>query len=144
MWRELISGLCGDCGFHPPATVQDIQAAEKSLYVNFPDALQDLLLETNGVANDPFGSRFILSASDIQTENLNFRSVPTYAKVYMPFDALLFFADAGNGDYFAFPIVSSGARDDVFVWNHEDDSRYWVAPNLKTFIERWLAGELAT
>lgn len=143
MWRELISGLCDQCGFHPPAIAQDIQTAEKALHVNFPDSLRDLLLETNGVTGDQVGSRFILSVGDIQKENLDFRSVPTYAKVYMPFDALLFFADAGNGDYFAFPIVSSGTRNDVFVWNHEDDSRYWVAPNLKIFIERWLTGELA-
>ena len=33
----------------------------------------------------------------------------------MPFDHLLFFADAGNGDQFAFPIVADGVvRQDIY------------------------------
>jgi hypothetical protein len=62
----------------------------------------------------------------------------------MPFDHLLFFGDAGNGDQFAFSIQADGAihRPDVFAWNHEDDSRVWVAPTLKVFFERSLAGKI--
>ena len=64
--------------------------------------------------------------------------------MYMPLDHLLFIADAGNGDQFAFPISADGTihRPDVFVWSHEDDSRRMVAPSLKFYFEWWLSGQL--
>ncbi|WP_162255066.1 hypothetical protein [Paenibacillus sp. Soil522] len=35
-----------------------------------------------------------------------------------------FFADAANGDQFAFPILNGKiVKKDIYVWNHEDDSR---------------------
>ncbi|WSL80461.1 SMI1/KNR4 family protein [Kitasatospora sp. NBC_01266] len=58
----------------------------------------------------------------------------------MPFDPLLFFADAGNGDLFA--LLPRIGRPDVFVWNHEDDSRTWVAPSLAKYLEWWLTGQI--
>ena len=62
---------------------------------------------------------------------------------YMPFNNLLFFADAGNGDKFGFPISLDGTiRKDVFAWNHEDDSRSWCAPSLRTFIQWWHEGKV--
>ena len=55
-----------------------------------------------------------------------------------------FFGDAGNGDQFAYPIQNGKIqRNDIFVWNHEDDSRTWVAPDLKYYIEWWLTGKLS-
>ncbi|CAI8713500.1 Alpha/beta hydrolase [Bacillus sp. IT-79MI2] len=30
-----------------------------------------------------------------------------------------------------------------YVWNHEDDSRTWVAPSLKQFIEWWSDGTIS-
>ncbi len=62
----------------------------------------------------------------------------------IPFDHLLFFADARNGDQFAFPIVADGVSGKIFImWNHEDDSHTWVAPSLMIFLERWLQGRLS-
>ena len=53
------------------------------------------------------------------------------------------FADAGNGDQFAFPIVGGSIRGtDVFAWDHENDSRSWVAPSLQTYLEGWLSGKI--
>ena len=52
-------------------------------------------------------------------------------------------ADAGNGDQFAFVVLDGEVRrDDIFVWNHEDDSRSWVAPRLEAFYEWWLIGRI--
>jgi hypothetical protein len=62
----------------------------------------------------------------------------------MPFDALLFFGDAGNGDQFAYGILDGEVRmPDIFAWDHENDSRYWVAPDLRQFIEWWAEGRIA-
>jgi SMI1 / KNR4 family (SUKH-1) len=68
-----------------------------------------------------------------------FRANPEFARLYMPFD-LLFFADAGNGDQFAFVLRDS--RKVVFVWDHESDSRRWVARDLDTYLTWWLDGTL--
>jgi SMI1-KNR4 cell-wall len=80
-------------------------------------------------------------ADRILDDNSSFRADAEFAKLYMPFDDLLFFADAGNGDQFAFPITAAGARADVFVWNHEDDSRRWYASSLEQYLTWWLSGE---
>jgi len=58
----------------------------------------------------------------------------------MPFDALLFFGDAGTGDLFG--LVPHTGRPDVFAWNHEDDSRTWVAPGLGKYLEWWQNGRI--
>ena len=54
-----------------------------------------------------------------------------------------FFADAGNGDQFAFGIIDKKIRNrDIFVWNHENDSREWVAPSLEKYLEWGATGKL--
>ncbi|BAU85302.1 SMI1/KNR4 family protein [Streptomyces laurentii] len=58
----------------------------------------------------------------------------------MPFDPLLFFGEAGNGDLFAF--LARIDRPDVVVWNHELDSRTWVAPSLTTYLDWRLSGRI--
>jgi hypothetical protein len=61
----------------------------------------------------------------------------------MSFNSLLFFADAGNGDQFAFAIRNGQIRSsDVYVWNHENDSRNWVAPSLEKYLTWWLDGSI--
>lgn len=79
----------------------------------------------------------------IIADNPAFRANTHFARAYMPFDPLLFFADAGNGDQFAFAITIEGIRrSDVFAWDHENDSRRWVAPSLAKYLEWWLRGGL--
>jgi hypothetical protein len=52
----------------------------------------------------------------------------------------LFFGDNGGGDQFAF--VLRDDRRDIFVWNHETDSRHWVAGHLEDYLTHALpAGE---
>lgn len=60
-----------------------------------------------------------------------------------PFDPLLFFGDAGNGDQYGFVILDGVVRQgDVFVWNHENDSRSWVAPSLERYLDWASSGTL--
>ncbi|HMJ10328.1 MAG TPA: SMI1/KNR4 family protein, partial [Polyangiaceae bacterium] len=71
------------------------------------------------------------------------RCSPEFRELYMSFEPLLFFADAGNGDQFAFAITGGVVRrPDIFVWHHENDSRAWVAPSLERYLEWWLLGTL--
>ncbi len=72
----------------------------------------------------------------IVESNLLFWSDQRFAQLYMTFDAFLFFGDNGGGDQFAF--VQKPERPDIFVWEHESDSRRWVANNLQDYLGRSL------
>jgi len=142
MWRERIAELASNVSFGPPGSERAVRDAEVALQVAFPESLRGLLLEADGVEGE-FGLGLIWPAARICGDNVRFRKDPGFAELYMPFQPLLFFADAGNGDQFAF-VVLAGAipRPDVFVWDHENDSRTWVAPSLETYLQWWLSGRI--
>jgi hypothetical protein len=139
MWIELLTGLDLACKFTAPAATNRIAEAEKALKVLFPEELKSILLESNGVLGR-YDLDLLWNVDRIRQENLTFRTTTMFKDLYMPFDHLLFFADAGNGDQFAYPVLNGKVRrDDIFVWNHEDDSRSWLVPNLRTYFE-WCLG----
>jgi hypothetical protein len=141
-WRALVRRLTAECEFSPPGTAQQFSAAERALGVALPGDLRDLLQESNGIAGQ-YGLGLVWPIERIEADNLGFRSNADYRELYMPFDHLLFFADAGNGDQFAYAVLAGEVRrDDIFVWNHEDDSRTWVAPSLERYLEWWLSGQI--
>jgi hypothetical protein len=140
MWRELVSGLTTEATFHPPASENAIRAAEQTLSQKFHPDLVELLLETDGI-DDEYGFGLVWNVDRIVQDNLNFRTFADFQELYMPFEPLLFFADAGNGDQFAFlsPPVD---RDDIFAWDHEDDTRKWVAARLEMYLRWWIGGQI--
>ena len=141
-WREFIQILTPEITLRSPASPDEIQRAESSLDVVLPDELKSLLQESDGVEG-PYGHGLIWNIERIKKVNLFFRQFSEYKDLYMPFDHLLFLADAGNGDQFAFAILNGKIqRSDIFAWNHEDDSRQWVAPALDVYFEWWLSGKL--
>jgi hypothetical protein len=110
----------------------------RALGVALPPELRALLIESNGVQG-MHSFDLIWSTDRILHDNLEFRASADFKELYMPFDPLLFFADAGNGDQFAFVILNNLVRRrDIFAWNHENDSRMWVAPSLERYLE-WVA-----
>ena len=139
MWLALISEWYPEHTFAPGALEAEIAEAERVLAAAFPAELRDLLRESNGVFGE-FKLDVVWSTSSIVEANQRVRT--TFADSFMPFDALLFFAGAGNGDYFGFPVVQGVCRPDVFVWNHEDDSRASIARDLRDYLERWADGRL--
>ena len=142
MWIELIRSYCEDCEFSESASSKDIETVEHELNVSLPGSLTSVLLESNGIVGEN-GLGLLWATDRIRSENLNFRTREDFKGLYMPFDHLLFFADAGNGDQFAYPIQNGQInRNDIFVWNHEDDRRTWAAPDLKRYFEWWLTGEM--
>ena len=137
MWKEFIQSATTGYHFAEPAIKSDIRQIKEKLQVDLPNDLLELLSETNGVF-DEFNCPLVWSTKQIIKDNLFFRTFNDYKDIYMPFDHLLFFSDAGNGDLFGFAILNGSIqRDDVFVWDHESDSRKWVASSLKDFIEGW-------
>jgi hypothetical protein len=141
MWKELVSRFASDARFSEPATVQELARVERELNVQLPTELRACLEESNGV-KDEYGFGLIWSVERIIKDNLMFRTYPDFRTLYMPFDCLLFFSDAaGNGDQFAYAILAAEVRmENIYVWNHEDDSRTWVAFGLAKFLEWWLTG----
>ena len=135
MWKELVRGINPGWTPLPPASPKELADLEKALGIRLPDDLSSLLLETDGVVGE-YGLGVVWPARRIRDDNLRFRSYPGFADTYMPFDPLLFFADAGNGDQFAFRILAGVVRySDVYVWDHESDNRTWAAPNLRIYLE---------
>jgi len=133
-WKAVIRKLKPQCEFHPPADPAAIRAAEKKLNVVFPDALKNLLLETNGVDD-----WLVLSIERILETNVEMRTYPDFPELYMPFDNLLFFGGNGGGDLYGYRILNGKVdADNVYEWEHENDSRNWVASALNDFLWRKL------
>lgn len=102
-----------------------------------PDSLYGLLLECDGLT--AWFAEYVWSAQRLLEMDREFQSNQDFGKLYLPFDGLMFFGDNGGGDQFAF--VDRAGRSDVFVWEHEDDSRRWVANDLEDFLGRALGSE---
>ncbi|MFE1559187.1 SMI1/KNR4 family protein, partial [Streptomyces sp. NPDC058734] len=139
VWTEAVTALPGAALFQPPASEQSLARCARVLGRPLPADLAALLRESDGIEGE-YGDGLIWSAERIAAENRSLREDAGLARLYMPFDPLLFFADAGNGDLFA--LLAGIDRPDVFVWNHEDDSRTWVAPGLAEYLEWWLTGRI--
>lgn len=143
-WRAFISSLePREDGrtLKPPARPEDLQRIEAKLKVALPDDLRSLLAQSDGVEGI-YGLGLVWSSARILDDNTRFRTFPAFRDLYMPFDPLLFFGDAGNGDQFAYTICGGKVRPDIFAWNHEDDSRSWMAPSLERYFEWTFAGKL--
>lgn len=131
-WKALLEPFTKENDYmklNPPATEQQISEVEEKLNIQLPDDLKGLLRELNG------DDWLLLSTVQMIEINLMVRA----QEFYMPLDCLLFFGGNGCGDYYGYPITrEDGLRDgDVLRWNHENDSREWVASGLKDTIEKY-------
>ncbi|PUB03968.1 SMI1/KNR4 family protein [Paenisporosarcina sp. OV554] len=143
MWKNYIETISKEHHFKAPATNPEITLIKEKLNIELPKKLLDLFNETNGVF-DNFDCPLIWSTEQIIKDNLFYRNFEDYKDIYMPFDNLLFFSDAGNGDLFGFAIINGSIqKDDIYVWNHEDDSRTWIASSLEDFIKGWITSEIS-
>jgi len=139
MWKNYFQGISEECTFSTPTTKNEIDKVESLLNVTLPQELKEIMLETNGVKGS-YELGLIWPLDRIINENKHYRD-GFLEEYYMPFENLVFFAESGIGDLFAFPVSQNRVcRDDVFVWNHENDSRMWVAPSVTKYVEWWLNG----
>lgn len=144
MWSDYISTISNEYSFKRPASKAEITQITENLSVALPRKLFELYSETDGVF-DVFNCPLIWSTSQVVKDNLFFRNFIDYKDIYMPFDHLLFFSDNGCGDLFGYRILNGYIHtEDIYVWNHEDDSRTWVASSLEGFIKGWITSEITT
>jgi hypothetical protein len=142
MWVEWLRArpYGAELGFRAGASPEQIVAAAEALGAQLNNDLRALLSETDGIEGQ-HGLGVVWPVDRIVRDNLMFRTSTDFAEIYMPFDGMLFFADAGNGDQFALAL-NTLPRSDVYAWDHENDSRMWVASDLADYFDRWLGGTL--
>ncbi len=137
MLTERIAGW-GEVDFSAPATPDDLSVCESLLGYRLPEDLRLVLAAANGIT-DETGTDVLWNSSRIAESNAFFRTSPEFIQLYMPFESLVFFADAGDGDQFG---VSTRGNLEIYRWDHENDSRVWVASTVLDFLERFLTGAL--
>ncbi|MGN7942529.1 SMI1/KNR4 family protein [Virgibacillus sp. 6R] len=143
MWKGYLSSISKECQFKAPATETEILSIKKDLNIDLPKKLADLYYETNGVYGN-YGISFIWSLEQMIKENLFFWTLHEHKESMKPLDTFLFFSDAGNGDLFGYSIGNGNIQyEDIYLWNHEDDSRSIIASSLEEFIKGWIGGEIS-
>jgi hypothetical protein len=147
-WRR----LADEAGLRavPPPDVSRFHGAEEALGRRLSDSLSELYAQTNGLL-DEWGYAYVLSISELVELNRKFRS--QYGDLYMSFNDVVLFGQLGNGDMFFQPsipeaVASSASSsslprryNEVFVWDHEGDSRTWYGRDVEDAIRRFTAGE---
>lgn len=131
----------------PAVSESDLQAVQVALGLIFPDELLHFYRQTNGLGEWLDGmeiGELIWNLERLSEENQHYRTAPLFKDIYLPFDSLLFFGASGMGDLFGYLVENKKVKDDgIWVWNHEDDSREPVAPNLESFVRGWKSGTIA-
>lgn len=151
-WIEYISQLnktdnAKKFNFNLPVKEDSLKELKSQFNLGeLPVEIEELYTQTNGIdemLRDQKIGELIWSIDRVIETNREYRNHLDFRELYISFDQLLFISDAGNGDLFGFVTLNGKFdRNDIFVWNHEDDSRTWIAPNLVKFIEWWLGGKI--
>lgn len=161
-WRDLIertysaiphpAGRTSKPRFSPPASAEDIAAAEDQLGRKLPPSLTSLLMETDGVMDmmsvrggDYFGNMWLIwPAERIVEETLEDRSEDVVAPSDADTSELVFFAGAGvDGILFGFPPAGADSCDTkVVAWHPLRGTVSDLADSLEDFVEGWLTGRI--
>ena len=139
MRTEMIVALPGEMTLHPVGTRGCDRRVRATPLASVAGQARRTPSETNGVDGE-HGAGPAGASNVSPPTTLTFRRNADFGVPYMPFDSLLFFADAGSGDQFA--LGPHTDRADVFTWNHENDIRIWVAPGLSQYTEWWLTDRI--
>ncbi|HEU5383542.1 MAG TPA: SMI1/KNR4 family protein [Ktedonobacteraceae bacterium] len=142
MWRELVEALDPTAQYATGASEIQFVALRNVLGIALPEDLRALLSESNGI-RDQYGFCLVWSVEEILRYNQEMRTLHQYTD-RASFTDSLFFADAGNGDRFAFHLHEGEVRQNsIFVWDHEENTWREIASSLRSYLEGWLSGELS-
>lgn len=124
--------------------INGIKKIEEQFSIILPSHTKNLYSLTNGL-KDNYICDFIWPVDRIIKDNILFRTNKDFLELYMTFNSCFFIGDAGNGDQFFHPILMNNElKDDIFIWNHETDERFWAASNLISFLDGWLSGKISS
>ncbi len=125
-----------------PCPEKMISKAEKYVGFRFPDALKELLWETNG------DHWFLLSAEDIMEHvKTNRKIFPQYLEpdeFEEKVNRFVPFATNGCGDYYGYRILSNGETDAtaIYIWEHELFEYQKVADDIPELINKYYNDEI--
>lgn len=116
---------------------EELKTAQEELkrFYEFSNGLQEYI-EGVGIIGE-----VIWNIERLVKENQAYRHSEIMKEIYEPFDNILFFGDAGNGDRFGY-LIDSENKNNIISWNHENDERLLIATNLKKFVESWTTGKI--
>jgi len=138
LWTRFFETSWPQCKLREPASQELLEKCEDELNVSIPLPLQQLLRETNGVA-DPHSECLIFSVEEMLecTEDMWFNT--DYEQRFQPFVSLLFFGTDASDNLFAYPILGDKPdKSKVFKWRRDNDSRMYYADGLEQyFYKRW-------
>jgi len=161
-WREIIEGaysarpesegFSSKPRFSPPASAEDIAAAERRLGRKFPPSLTALLMEADGVMNmmsvgggDYFEEFWLVWPTErLVEESLEDRSESVGTPQDDDPSEVVFFAGAGvDGILFGFPPADGDTCDTkVVVWHPLGGTVSDLADSLEDYLQGWLAGRI--
>lgn len=136
-WMAAIKDWTDMASFRPAVDVDRLAETERLLGCPFHPDLRTLLLESDGVTGE-YDLGLVWPIDRILEDNVVFRTDPAAAEGASD---LLFFADAGNGDRFAY-VASAQAPPEIHVWDHSDGTHRRVAVSLADYLAGWLSGRL--
>ena len=118
-----------------PSNNEEIVAAQQELNVAFPNELKELLLELNG------DSVLLHSLQQIIENTIMTRR--ELSGCYEGLTQLLFIGGNGCGDYYSY-IITDGiiVSNKIIRWEHEDNSRIFVANGLAELIEKYYTDQI--
>jgi hypothetical protein len=119
-----------------PADRAAIRACEEVLRHPLPGDLAGVLLRADGIVHEHTGDNLVWPVKDIVRANTEFRD-GTFGNLYMSFGDVVFFGDPANGDQFF--IACTGIQQ-VYLWDHETDSRTWAASSVTNYLKRRTRG----
>lgn len=134
-WRKAVKRLVADAEMARPASARALASIKTDLSQTAPLELRALLLEANGVTAAD-GVKLIWGIADIVSRNRAFRSREQFdGNLYGPFDSVLLFGEAGNGDLFGYDMGARATkRPPIIKWDHETDERDRVASGLEEYL----------
>lgn len=139
MYKELVLECSeGKAKIHiqEPATLEEIQEAEKVVGYNFPEELKKLLLEMNGDKWLLFSTEKIIECVTLNREYLS--------ECYEDIERHIFFAGNGCGDYYCYNVEPDGTVDAsaIYIWLHEDNETYVVAKDIEELIRSYYNSDI--
>ncbi len=153
-WKEFIRGVYKEnqarAGlkpvFRPPASEDDLLAAEDALGVVFPAPLRELLSQADGFTEEllPGSSRertdggsVLMAVDEIVEATAYHRNSVLRSNIFIT--EMVFFLDARmNGIYFAIRVI----REEIYAWDPKTSKFRPVAGSLEEFLRGWLSGSI--
>jgi len=125
--------------FNLPASDRVLQNLKAQFKLNeLPGELEELYKQSNGISEKLRGRTIgeaIWSVEEVIKQNIEFRSLTAFRQLYMSFDQLLFIGGIGNGDLYGYRVLYGNFNaSDIYLWNHENDNRTCIVPDLASFI----------